>query len=266
VLRRKPGLSGEIDMETNFLDALISSERNISSNERIVSLASGAALLGYGLYRRGVLGFGAILVSAALWDRGIRGHCAVSEILGRNTAESREEAIRHVESKYAVTIDKPSEEIYRYFNTGEGLRKILGGGEIAEIPTEASSASGLSRNGSARDFSPTGQAALPLEITSRSASQVEWRQPPLLGSVDLRKAPGNRGTEVRVSIRPAEPFQLTQRFTAYLTRSKLRRGLRQLKQQLESGDIPTIVGQPSGRLGGRDLHSGITLAELTSSI
>jgi uncharacterized membrane protein len=188
------------------------------------------------------------------------------EMLGRNTAESREEAIQQLEAKYAVTIDKPRKEIYRYFSTAEGLRKILGGGELAEIPTEASSANGLSRNGSAREFSHTGQGAVPLEITNQSPNHVEWRQPPLLGSVDLRKAPGDRGTEVRVSIRPAEPFQLTQRFTAYLTRSKLRRGLRQLKQQLESGDVPTIVGQPSGRPGGRDLRSGITLAELSSSI
>ena len=75
-------------MEVNLLHALTHSDTNISSNERIASIASGAALLAYGLQRRGILGLGAVLLSAALCDRGIRGHCAVSEILGRNTAES----------------------------------------------------------------------------------------------------------------------------------------------------------------------------------
>ena len=75
-------------MEVNLLDALTHSDTNISSNERIASIASGAALLAYGLQRRGILGLGAVLLSAALWDRGIRGHCAVSEMMGRNTVET----------------------------------------------------------------------------------------------------------------------------------------------------------------------------------
>jgi hypothetical protein len=88
----------------------------------------------------------------------------------------------------------------------------------------------------------------------------------LLGRVELRKAPGNKGTEVEVTLRPDEMVEWIQPFVAFLARRKLRRGLRQLKQELESGDVPTIVGQSSGRSGRRDLRGGITFAELTSLI
>ncbi len=64
---------------------------NVGSTERLLSVAGGLLLFGWGIYRRGLLGYGAMSIAAALCDRGIRGHCAVYSALGKTTAEPRGE-------------------------------------------------------------------------------------------------------------------------------------------------------------------------------
>jgi len=59
---------------------------NVGSNERVLSVAAGVMLFGWGVYRRGLLGYGSMMLAAALWDRGVRGHCGVYSAMGLNTA------------------------------------------------------------------------------------------------------------------------------------------------------------------------------------
>ncbi len=73
---------------------------------------------------------------------------------------------------------------------------------------------------------------------------------PNAGSVRFRPAPGNRGTEVKVSLDYQPPGG---RFAAYLAQlfgeepgQQLREDLRRFKQLMEAGEIPTTRGQPSG--------------------
>jgi hypothetical protein len=65
---------------------------NVGSGERLLSVAGGFLLLGWGAYRRGLLGYGAMATAAALLDRGIRGHCAINSALGRNSADATRSA------------------------------------------------------------------------------------------------------------------------------------------------------------------------------
>lgn len=60
---------------------------NVGSTERLISVAGGVLLFGWGIYRRGVLGYGAMMTAAALWDRGVRGHCGLYAALGKTSAE-----------------------------------------------------------------------------------------------------------------------------------------------------------------------------------
>jgi len=57
---------------------------NVDSAERLLSVAGGVLLLGWGAFRRGLLGYGALAAASALLDRGIRGHCAVYSALGKS--------------------------------------------------------------------------------------------------------------------------------------------------------------------------------------
>ncbi|MGK3987024.1 hypothetical protein WME99_28555 [Sorangium sp. So ce136] len=74
------------------------------------------------------------------------------------------------------------------------------------------------------------------------------------GVVSLSSAPGERGTEVKAVLPGARPrgpvARAAGKLLAELPRRRLRGDLRRLRQWIEIGEIPTTVGQPSGRAGG----------------
>jgi len=73
------------------------------------------------------------------------------------------------------------------------------------------------------------------------------------GEVSFTPAPGGRGTEVRVSMTYDPPAGTLGRFFAKLLGQdpgqQLHQDLRRLKQLVETGEIVTTQGQPSGRRG-----------------
>lgn len=66
-------------------------EVNVARNERVISAAAGAALVGLGAWRRGVLGILSGVAGAALLVRGASGHCSVYQAMGVNTARKEQE-------------------------------------------------------------------------------------------------------------------------------------------------------------------------------
>jgi uncharacterized membrane protein len=73
------------------------------------------------------------------------------------------------------------------------------------------------------------------------------------GSVEFVKAPGDRGTEVRVQLVYEAPAGKAGAALASIfgeePEQQVREDLRHFKQLMEAGEIATINGQPSGRRG-----------------
>ena len=242
--------------------AVQSSAVNVGSAGRVLSLASGAMLLGYGIYRRGARGYGAMLIGAALCDRGVRGHCAVNAALGRNTAtnerthgeiEAEEKGDGHL-VEYSVTIERPLQELYGRLCQESELRQVLG------LAAGADSNGASSRNGN----EPSA-----IEITDREENhRIDWKSGEgLAGSILLAAAPGNRGTEITAFLEIEPAHDVLGRAIAWLSQvgagASLRKGLRQLKQRLEAGEIPVTDGQPAGRSGSkRTEREPMVLAEI----
>ncbi|WP_437574072.1 hypothetical protein [Sorangium sp. So ce887] len=84
-------------------------------------------------------------------------------------------------------------------------------------------------------------------------SGMEGRERGRTGLVSLAEAPGARGTEIRVVLPGARPRGRLARaagaLLAEVPKRRLRGDLRRLRQWIEIGEIPTTVGQPSGRTG-----------------
>ncbi len=74
----------------------LTGETNVSGTERMLSVAAAAVLFGWGVYRRGFLGYAAMGAAYSLWKRGQTGHCNLYGALGINTANYRN---RHVEER-----------------------------------------------------------------------------------------------------------------------------------------------------------------------
>lgn len=112
-------------------EADVRSGRNVGDLERWGSVAAGAGLALYGLSRRGVAGWVAVGLGAALVRRGLTGQCEVYRALGLDTSASRDDTRRAlggpagVNVTEAVTIARPIEELYRFWRNLENLPRLM---------------------------------------------------------------------------------------------------------------------------------------------
>lgn len=80
-------------------------KHNVGKSERIASGVAGAALVAWGIKRRGISGALLGLAGAALIDRGVRGRCVLYKALGVSTADPK-----HVAEKLDNRIGKETDE------------------------------------------------------------------------------------------------------------------------------------------------------------
>ena len=104
----------------------------------------------------------------------------------------------------------------------------------------------------------TGMSSQKAAITVyRSREEVERRwqvaahDHDAIGAVTFKDAPGDRGTEIHVELdedaRPGKLGEVVQKVTGDEPMAKAKDILRRFKAKVETGEVPTIEGQPSGR-------------------
>jgi hypothetical protein len=70
------------------------------------------------------------------------------------------------------------------------------------------------------------------------------------GMADVQPAPGDKGVEIRVQVDKATADAaagVLGTYEGHTVGGKLKNALRLIKAQLETGEVPTVDGQPSGR-------------------
>lgn len=99
------------------------SNMNVGTTERIVSVLSGAALTAMGLRNiKSPGGIGMLLAGGFLLTRGASGYCFVNNAMGRNTAHRQGSP---VEVKTTVTVNKPVSEVYSFWRKLENLPRFM---------------------------------------------------------------------------------------------------------------------------------------------
>jgi len=217
-----------------------------------------------GLSRGSVGGLVQALLGGGMVCRGATGHCSVYQSLGVNTAGQRGQrssipAGHGVKMEVAQTINRPREELYRFWRNFENLPRFM------EFLQSVKSTGDNRTHWVAR-----GPMGVSFEwdsevITDTTNELIGWRSLPgsqvdTAGSVHFTQAPGNRGTEVRVVMKYDPPGgkvgDLIARMFGRAPDQQLKEDLRRFKQLMETGEIPTTRGQASGR--GRDQfqHTG----------
>lgn len=236
-------------------DAQVRAGRNISETERWISTAAGVGLALYGLTRRNGAGWLTAIGGALLVRRGITGHCDTYDLLGFNTAETAGDTRRALGGSRGVTIDesvtinKPIHEIYRFWRQLENLPKFMRHLESVECVTET-----LSR------WHAKGPGGTTVEWNAEIINEVPnkvigWKSLEnsdvvSAGSVNFDEAGPGRGTRVRVRLQYSPPGGMIGAAVARVLgvdpATEIHEDLRQLKQILESGEVPTTDGQPRG--------------------
>jgi uncharacterized membrane protein len=102
---------------------------NVGRAERLVSGLAGAALIAFALRRRRSRG-GLLSLGATLVGRAVTGRCPVNRALGRDSARSERthgasNAGAGIWVEQSVTIDRPVEDLFRFWRNLENLPRFM---------------------------------------------------------------------------------------------------------------------------------------------
>jgi uncharacterized membrane protein len=245
----------ELEFPGDAQEARVRDGRNMSDVERWGSVAAGLGLAAYGLTRR--RGGGLVLagLGALLVRRGASGHCHTYDLFGINTAGTGSDTRRAlggsggVNVEESVTINRPIEELYRFWRNLENLPHFMQHLESVHRVTDTLS--------HWRAKAPAGKTVeWNAEIINDVPNQViGWRSVEgsdvvSAGSVHFDNGGPGRGTRVRVRLQYSPPGGKLGAVVAKLLGSdpatQIREDLRRFKQIVESGEVPTTTGQPRG--------------------
>lgn len=217
--------------------ARLGSTTDPSGATRIASAVAGAGLVALGTRRRSLGGAAASLAGGWLLYRAVEGRRPDAETLA---------------VERAITVGRPADELYDYWHDPEQLSRILS----PAVRVDAD------RDGEGRwrweVDAPGGRTVTwRTEITEdRPGEALEWASAddalvPNQGSVEFRPAPGDRGTEVTLRFRLDAPVgslggAVADRVDA-VPKAFATKALHRFKSLAETGEIPTLETNPSGR-------------------
>lgn len=256
-------------MAEQFSDVLDRPESrvNVGRNERWLSLAAGGALAAYGLKRRDVPGGAAAIAGAVFLYRGATGHCDVYQALGVNhvgghgTGEIADRGsdtrrqlggARGIHVEESITLNVPLPEVFRFWRNFENLPTFMQHLESVAVREEgishwvARAPAGLKAQWDARVINEIDNKVIGWQSLEGSTVATA-------GSVNFDSTP--HGTRVRVHLQYNPPGGRLGAAVARLFGEEpgqaVREDLRRFKQLMETGEIATTEGQPSGRQGAR---------------
>lgn len=230
------------------------SEINVSETERVASGIGGGLLTAYGLVRGDLLGIGLAVLGGSLVYRSATGHCTAYQALGINTAAKENmtsvKASSSVRVDQAMTINAPVEEIYNFWRNFENLPQFMYHLEsVTKIDEMRSHWKAKAPLGMTVEWDAEIISEIPNELISWRS--IEGADVANAGSVRFLPSTGGRGTVVKVELRYEPPAGKLGAAIAWLTGEEpsvqIREDLRRFKQLMETGEIPTIEGQPAGR-------------------
>lgn len=230
--------------------------RNVGDLERLLSVVGGGALIAAGLAGKRGVGTALLpLLGGALLYRGAGGHCHLYSALGVSTAAETGEATSvKAGSGYkieeSVTIRRSPQDVYAFWRRFDRLPQFMD--HLQEVKILEGNRSHWVAKGP-MGISAEWDAEI---INDKPGELIAWRslegsRVDTAGSVHFRKAPGDRGCEVFVSLKYSPPGGKAGAWLASLfgqdAQKQVREDLRRLQRLLEAGEQPTVAGQTSGR-------------------
>ena len=206
---------------------------------RWASLIGGGAMVLLGLRQRSLRGALTAIAGGTLAYQAAKSPGGITEALGMNTA---------IKVEKTVTINKPKEELYRFWHNFENLPNFMKHLKSVTVLSDkrshwvANAPMGASVEWDADIIEDR-------ENEFISWASVEGADVDNSGFVRFKPAPGERGTEVKVVIEYAPPGGVASAFAKLFgeePEQQIGDDLRRFKQLMEAGEIATTVGQPKG--------------------
>ena len=230
-------------MTSTSSDKSSTSPSEASDTERWASLVGGGAMVLMGLQQRSLRGVLTALAGGGLIYQGAT---------KKSTIQQAQEAIglnKDIKVEKTVTINKPANELYRFWHDFENLPTFMKHLKSVTVQDNkrshwvATAPLGASVEWDAEILEDR-------ENEFISWASVEGADVENSGFVRFTKAPGNRGTEVKVVLEYSPPGgALTAAFAKLFgeePEQQIGDNLRHFKMLMEAGEIATTEGQPHG--------------------
>jgi uncharacterized membrane protein len=234
----------DLEFPGDVQEERVRSGRNISDLEKWISMAAGTGLALYGISRTRKNGWILAALGGMLVERGATGHCRMYEALGVNTAGTRDDTRRAlggsagINVEESVVINRPVEELYRFWRNLENLPRFMHHLESVERITDT-----LSR------WRAKGPGGTVVEWTAEIINDVPntliaWRSIEgsdvvSAGSVHFEEVGPNQ-TQVRVKMQYSPPGGKVGAALAKLlgrdAATEIREDLQRFKQLVEAGE------------------------------
>jgi uncharacterized membrane protein len=240
-------------------DFLTDFSTNVGSPERIASAAAGGALLAYGIKHGGVGGTLLSVLGGAMLYRGATGHCHVYDAAGINTSDIPEGTRKspykrgflsgRIHVTKAVTINRPVSELYRFWKSFENFPQFM---KHVESVTKTGDNIWHWKAKAPLGMTVEWDASVTSDIEDQRIGwqSLEGADIPNSGVVEF-KPKLDRGTEIKVTMVYEAPGGKLGEWAAWALGEEpsiqIADDLRRLKMLMETGEIITIEGQPSGR-------------------
>jgi uncharacterized membrane protein len=224
-------------------------------------MAAGGILAALGIYRRSIPGTLIAVAGGVMLYRGATGHCHLYSAMGINTADEEEAsseksvARRGIHVEQSFLIDRPAEELYRYWRNFENLPAIMSHLKSVQVLDEK-----RSHWVAEAPRIAGGSVEWDAEITRDKPNDlIGWRSLPgsdidTVGQIRFEKALGDRGTQVHVYMDYVPPAGKLGHWVATVfgeaPARQMRDDLRKFKRLMECGEILTIKGQSRGNCKG----------------
>jgi uncharacterized membrane protein len=225
-------------------DKLTTNQGEASEVERWASLIGGGAMVLMGL-RQGSLR-GALTALAG-------GGLIYQSATKQSTIQQAQEAIginQPIKVEKTVTINKSAEELYRFWHNFENLPTFMKHLQSVKVYNEKRS-HWIANAPLGNSVEWDADILEDRENEFISWASVEGADVDNSGFVRFKKAPGDRGTEVKVVLEYNPPGGALAATVAKLfgeePEQQIGDELRRFKMLMETGEIATTEGQPSGR-------------------
>ena len=225
---------------------------NVGMGERGASIAAGLAGMYIILTRRPSLKISLPMALDAgyMIYRGATGHCVFYQMLEINRSM---EGNKGIQVQRAVTVNLPREQLYRIWRNFENLPRFMK--HLQRVDVDESTGGKRSHWVAKAPFGR--EIAWDAEMTEdRENELISWRSLPgslvnSTGTVRFLDAPNTLGTVIHVLIQYNPPGGSLGAVIARLfgeePGQQLRSDLRNFKMMMETGEIASVEGQPSGR-------------------
>lgn len=225
---------------------------NVGPRERRASMAVGLAMLTYLVSRRPDIKISLPmgLEAGYMLYRGATGHCVFYQMLEIDRAN---DGPRGIQVQRAVTVNKPRSELFRIWRNFENLPRFMTHLNRVDVDesTGGTRSHWVAKAPLGREIEWDSEIIAEQENEHLAWKSLSGSTVESIGSVQFSDAPGGRGTILNVAMQYRPPAgSMGAAFAKLLGEEpgqQIHEDLYHFKQMMETGEIASVEGQPSGR-------------------